>query len=133
MNTKTKVRTLEYPLLNVWLELDIPGVRYYDKSKIEEEIEELRSSGGREFWRETKRSIKVRRGVGAVRGVVTRARQDARYRLSLQRNSLHLVGTMADTLQLSKTKSRSLPSSGSQTTGGVLLSAALILTTQGSE
>ena len=38
-----------------------PGVRYYDKSKIEEEIEELRSSGGREFWRETKRSIKVRR------------------------------------------------------------------------
>ena len=39
----------------------IPGVRYYDKSKIEEEIEELRSSGGREFWRETKRSIKVRR------------------------------------------------------------------------
>ena len=61
MSTKTKVRTLEYPLLNVWLELDIPGVRYYDKSKIEEEIEELRSSGGREFWRETKRSIKVRR------------------------------------------------------------------------
>ena len=52
----------------------LPGVRYYDKSKIEEEIEELRSSSGREFWRETKRSIKVRRGVGAVRGVVTRAR-----------------------------------------------------------
>ena len=64
---------------------------------------------------------------------MTRARQDARYRLSLQRNSLALVDTMADTLQLSKTKSRSLPSSGSQTTGGVLLSAALILTTQGSE
>ena len=54
--------------------------------------------------------------------VVTRARQDARYRLSLQRNSLALVDTMADTLQLSK--SRSLPSSGSRATGGVLLSAA---------
>ena len=53
---------------------------------------------------------------------MTRARQDARYRLSLQRNSLALVDTMADTLQLSK--SRSLPSSGSRATGGVLLSAA---------
>ena len=65
------------------------NIRYYDKSKIEEEIEELRSSGGREHWRETKRSIR-----------------DARYRLSLQRNSLNIDSL--DSIQL-RSKSKSLP------------------------
>ena len=49
----------------------------------------MRSSGGREHWRETKRSIK-----------------DARYRLSLQRNSLNIDAH--DTIQL-RSKSKSLP------------------------
>ena len=62
--------------------------RYYDKSKIEEEILEMRSSGGQEHWKETKRSIK-----------------EARYRLSIQRNSLNIG---SDTIQL-RSKSKSLP------------------------
>ena len=47
-------------------------IRYYEKSKIEEEISQLRTRR-QENWQETKRSIK-----------------DARYRLSLQRNSLQI-------------------------------------------
>ena len=46
--------------------------RYYEKSRIEEEISQLRTKR-QENWQETKRSIK-----------------DARYRLSLQRNSLQI-------------------------------------------
>ena len=46
--------------------------RYYEKSRIEEEISQLRTRR-QENWQETKRSIK-----------------DARYRLSLQRNSLQI-------------------------------------------
>ena len=49
---------------------------------------EMRSSGGQEHWKETKRSIK-----------------DARYRLSIQRNSLNIG---SDTIQL-RSKSKSLP------------------------
>ncbi len=48
----------------------------------------MRSSGGQEHWRETKKSIK-----------------DARYRLSIQRNSLNIG---SDTIQL-RSKSKSLP------------------------
>ena len=47
-------------------------IRYYEKSRIEEEISQLRTKR-QENWQETKRSIK-----------------DARYRLSLQRNSLQI-------------------------------------------
>ena len=46
--------------------------RYYEKSRIEEEISQQRTRR-QENWQETKRSIK-----------------DARYRLSLQRNSLEI-------------------------------------------
>ena len=67
--------------------------RYYDKSKIEEEIKELRRSGGREHWKETKRSIK-----------------DARFRLSLQRNSLNIDG-------LDSIQPRSLSSNGTMANG----------------
>ena len=49
----------------------------------------MRSGGGQEHWKETKRSIK-----------------DARYRLSIQRNSLNIG---SDTIQL-RSKSKSLPS-----------------------
>ena len=49
----------------------------------------MRSGGGQEHWKETKRSIK-----------------DARYRLSIQRNSLSIG---SDTIQL-RSKSKSLPS-----------------------
>ena len=58
--------------LSIFFQIEYIIIRYYEKSRIEEEISQQRTRR-QENWQETKRSIK-----------------DARYRLSLQRNSLQI-------------------------------------------